>query len=254
MRKNMMHLAGCLLNFVAPSGAKAQIIYHDINPDKVVNFADYEINIGCSPDSCYYYPSQNVKVSLGSGGGWVYWQNEATIIVDAVGKAQALQFGQAIDANATWAANGQALLTNGVGNWASVTNKYLGVKILKGGQWYNGWVRMDIGANGTYGVVKDYAFNAQPNAPILAGQILTTGVDGVNRNSEVSVYLAGKGLKIVGLKDKAVCSITGMDGKLFMQKEVTDNSSVSLTGFTSGIYVVQLISVRDKKVFKVFLN
>ena len=110
MRNITKNLATILLIVVAPLCAKAQIIYHDITPDQVVSLSDYELNIACSPDSCHLYPSQNIKISLMSGGGWVYCQNEVKVLVDPLGRAMALNFGHPIDANGSWSSNSQALL------------------------------------------------------------------------------------------------------------------------------------------------
>lgn len=250
----MKNLATTLLILVAPLWAKAQIIYHDITPDEVVNLSDYEVNIGCSPDSCHLYPTQNIKISLNSGGGWVYCQNEVKVLVDPLGRAMALSFAQPIEAGSPWSSNSQALLNNGVGNWVSVANKYLGVRMLKAGQWHHGWVRMDIGANGTYGVVKDYAFNAQPNEPIAAGKVLTTSVNDVRTDREGSMFLSGRELKVSDVKRPSVLVITSMDGKILLKKDLLNEASISLEAFAPGIYAVQLINAMEKKALKIVVN
>ena len=51
-------------------------------------------------------------------------------------------------------------------------DKYLGLKLVKGGQAFYGWARLNgkIGWDGTPLLLKDYAYNSSPNEFILAGQ------------------------------------------------------------------------------------
>lgn len=55
-------------------------------------------------------------------------------------------------------------------DWKDKNDKYLGLRFpKKNGGIYYGWVRLDI-TNATHWVIKEYAYNATPNKPILAGQ------------------------------------------------------------------------------------
>lgn len=58
------------------------------------------------------------------------------------------------------------------GNWTIHAVKYLGLKLIKGGNIYYGWVRLYVNATlvGAELIVMDYAYNSSPNQPILAGQ------------------------------------------------------------------------------------
>ena len=253
MRKIISSLVGCSMVLVVAAPADAQIIYRDINPDKVINFSDYDINVSTSPDSCHLYPSRNVKVSLLAGGGWVYWQSDAQVLVDQFGRAQALKIGETV--NGTWSTNGQAILNDGAGNWISVTNKYLGVRVRLAGQWFTGWVRMDIGSDGTYGVVKDYAFNAQPNGAISAGQVLTTGVDKLeNTLDDVAVYTVNNRLVVKGLNSYTDLSVNGLDGKTVYRQALSTDATIALPDISSGIYVVDLKTNRGRKATRIFIN
>jgi hypothetical protein len=59
------------------------------------------------------------------------------------------------------------------GPFKNVTNKYLGVKILIGGQTHEGWVRLTLNLDKgkITGAITGYAFNTLANAGIAAGQI-----------------------------------------------------------------------------------
>jgi len=62
------------------------------------------------------------------------------------------------------------------GNWHNGVDKYLGLKLVKGTHVFYGWVRLNVLAEPVVendpGIleVKEYAYNSNPNEPILAGQ------------------------------------------------------------------------------------
>jgi hypothetical protein len=57
------------------------------------------------------------------------------------------------------------------GNWTTGSIKYLGLKIISSNNVYYGWARLMI-AIGPWSklTIMDYAYNSNPNQPILAGQ------------------------------------------------------------------------------------
>jgi len=54
-------------------------------------------------------------------------------------------------------------------DWKCKNDKYLGLRFPKDGKMYFGWVRLEV-TSATQWVIKDYAYNATPNKPILAGE------------------------------------------------------------------------------------
>ena len=59
------------------------------------------------------------------------------------------------------------------GNWVNVTNRYLGLQFQINGQTHFGWARFSVKiglSQGTHSVLTGYAYEAQPNTPISAGQ------------------------------------------------------------------------------------
>ncbi len=59
------------------------------------------------------------------------------------------------------------------GNWYNQNDKYLGVKIIKNGLTYYGWVRLQVVSASSI-TVKDYGYNSIPNQPIKAGEVSCT--------------------------------------------------------------------------------
>jgi hypothetical protein len=58
------------------------------------------------------------------------------------------------------------------GPWTEATRRYLGLKFIIQGQVHYGWARLDVTATtrGMYGAISGYAYETQPNTPILTGQ------------------------------------------------------------------------------------
>ncbi len=54
-------------------------------------------------------------------------------------------------------------------NWKDNGESYLGLKFDINGKQHYGWARLDV-TSAFQWVIKDYAYNATPNSPILAGQ------------------------------------------------------------------------------------
>lgn len=54
-------------------------------------------------------------------------------------------------------------------DWKNKVDMYLGLRFNLKGRIHYGWARLDV-ASVTQWVIKDYAYNATPNMPILAGQ------------------------------------------------------------------------------------
>ena len=57
------------------------------------------------------------------------------------------------------------------GPWASVTNRYLGLSFVVGGQIHYGWARLSVKLHGGPTVLTGYAYQTVPNASIIEGHI-----------------------------------------------------------------------------------
>src|SRR5262249_35063274 len=63
-----------------------------------------------------------------------------------------------------------------VGYWQNgVQDGYAGLRINLNGDFYYGWVRLDVDAAAQWMIVKDYAINTIADSAILAGQSFATG-------------------------------------------------------------------------------
>ncbi len=54
-------------------------------------------------------------------------------------------------------------------DWSNKVDRYLGLRFIINGKTHYGWAQLEV-VSATQWVIKDYAYNATPNKPILAGQ------------------------------------------------------------------------------------
>jgi hypothetical protein len=100
----------------------------------------------------------------------------------SINLANALKAGETIGASqgfvspSVGALMGEAYVSGGgfghFGNWLHVVNRYLGLRFQINGETHFGWARMTVSVNvGTLqSVLTGYAYESQPNTPIVAGQ------------------------------------------------------------------------------------
>lgn len=169
---------------LAATSASAQIVYEDIDPDAILedtiysfpidlnedgmnDFGVYRFSFGSVGFADFIIPFTNVSLagSIGSGSS-------------SYPVAYAVNAGENIGEDLNWPFGSFALLaSDGVfapgahGNWAGVTDKYLGVRLDLGDHFIYGWVRMDVTDDGTSLTIKDMAYNSEENGSICAGDM-----------------------------------------------------------------------------------
>src|SRR4029079_4061403 len=106
-----------------------------------------------------------------------------------------------------------------------VTDHYMGVRFKDGsGATHYGWVRMDVFKNPAKIILKDYAYEASPDQPILAGSGLTS-VDPVNGSNGLVIFSFEKEIFIQApIDDHQSMKISVLD---MMGKEILNETSVS---------------------------
>jgi hypothetical protein len=187
----------------------SKIVYTDVNPDSLIlkmnpasfnldlnndGINDFEFNSTkgtcddglIAPEVPYVY----LSVAPASGGNTI--MTNSASITNGLNLASVLDSSTAIAPDSLWASTPQFLLygasTSGYircmvvhGYWLNVSDKYLGLKFIKGNNTYYGWARLSSSYSVTPApyrhltigqlILKDYAYNSIPNQPILAGQI-----------------------------------------------------------------------------------
>ncbi len=146
-----------------------------------------------------------------------------------------------------WVFTGGFKITD-TGEWDNVIDGYVGLQLMNGGQTFYGWVRMDadVSADTASMTIKDFAYNAIPNQPILAGQTMTTGIIESTLASSINLFPnpADDHLTIaLGTNNKKIqVTITDITGKVIYTTIATDTQKVEVNtnDFAEGIYVIQI--------------
>ncbi len=77
--------------------------------------------------------------------------------------------------NVNWTAGASEIIEqqedgNWSGTWSGDREQYIGIKLVKEGKSYNGWVKVTIDQENETAYVEGYAINRVPNGSIAAGQ------------------------------------------------------------------------------------
>ncbi|MBK9457838.1 MAG: T9SS type A sorting domain-containing protein [Bacteroidetes bacterium] len=138
---------------------------------------------------------------------------------------------------------------------SETVNGFLAVKFKIEDNFHYGWIRCDVLDEGRTLVIKDYAYEDEPNNPIVAGD--TTHYVSINsllNTMDATVYSFGRDIYILTetFQNNEVV-IYDLNGKQIISEVLQSKSeSISMTNYPAGIYLVTLLNDGkrfDKKVF-----
>ena len=262
------------------ASTNAQIVYTDIVPDSTLH---------CQVPNGFVTKSYNLDLNNDANNDFIltaYYNNPPQIGNETLSRVTAsplngnavkdtlvnsdtvsipLQFNAVIDSNMllnqSWQTSGSQILKNGAyggslandtvwGQWDSLADYYLGLRLLLSGQTHYGWVRLRVDVTNSYAslIVKDYAYNSIPNQPILAGQTTATGIVENSFASSVNIYPnpADNHFTITfGSNNKKVeVTITDITGKIIYSTSATNTEKIEVNAkeFAEGVYLVQIQS------------
>jgi hypothetical protein len=151
------------------------------------------------------------------------------------------------------------LIINKGGNWYPyINNHYLGIYFEDGsGYMHYGWIRCSVKHEGRILVIKDFAYEQQPEVPIVAGSTESYVPVHENENSAtISVY-SFENKVIINTSENfgnailiSVFDITGK--KITTQTGTAGKTEIPVT-VPEGIYIVEVTSEENKFVKKVYL-
>jgi Secretion system C-terminal sorting domain len=265
-------LAGAIT--ATAGGLNAQIVYRDITPDFIVtDTTQYRLDMDLngtidftfqtldSTITAYSLPAQlalaNCELPPASGiAGFVY---------QTYPFADTLALGDMIDVGSTWNpqyANGGAHVLGAYaigfgafGEWLNTTDKYMGARFVINSQIHYGWVRLGVSADADSIVVRDLAYNQNPNLGIGAG--LTVGVNEGAPVSPVSVHAFDGALFVAFTQtpQAARVSVYNATGQQVVLQELTDASSrIDLSGLATGCYFVRVENGEEVSTTKIYLR
>ncbi|MEO6347919.1 MAG: T9SS type A sorting domain-containing protein [Aquaticitalea sp.] len=131
-----------------------------------------------------------------------------------------------------------------------VTDGYAGLVLDIGGTTHYGWLRMDLAADRSSLVIKDFAYNTVADATIFTGQ----GALGISENifNGFKHFVdASKNLNLLSSTPIDELRIYDLLGKEVKQMRLNSTrSSVSVSDFNAGIYFAKAIAEGETKTFK----
>ncbi len=143
------------------------------------------------------------------------------------------------------------------GNWyPEKLDHYLGVRFKDIDEnTYYGWIRCDVKDEGHTLVIKDYAYESEPDNPIVAGDTVHyIGINSIENTIEATVYSFGRDIYILTETFKntevIICDLKGQEvvRKLLHSK----NELINMGNNPAGMYLVTLLNCGkryDKKIF-----
>lgn len=255
--------------------ADAQVIYTDIEPDVILGVGNnYSLDLNNDGNTDFRF-----KVAT-YGTGWYvagivpyppYTDNLnafAGYTMTFGGDPSIYGFpsmfnpGDVIDAALPWVAMNDLIWTsNGTpryfyagmvsnfygyiyGQWANATDKYLAIRFSPdGSQLHYAWIRCDVNADGSQLTIKDMAYEATPNVPIVAGS--TTGIPPITDatfgivNHEGLVQIVARNADF----QQAICHVVNGLGQILLEQPLTGTvTRLDLRTFPKGMYLIQVKS------------
>lgn len=257
--------------------ATAQVVYTDIDPDIVLDEAFENAGIDIDNNgtldfafvnySFSYYNeswlsyrirqdilvgpniSQNAIVGIpfyfSTGYGAFTWYYPLALIANNfISSAMEWQtIGQQILAIRTYYESGN--IYNKGGYWyPETTDHYLGIRFIDDEeQNHYGWIRCDVINEGRTLIIKDYAYEIEPEYPILAGD--TSHFVGVNESTNLfnaSIYNYGSNLFVLipDFEEVEMVIYNSNGAELINRKIVNTFSIFNMLTYEKGLYIVML--------------
>ncbi len=140
--------------------------------------------------------------------------------------------------------------------WCDGSDKYLGLRLyvdLGPGpgpdKTYYGWARVNVPLNASGWMIKDFAYNSTPDAPITAGQTVL-GIDD-NVFSKIKVVALNKSIGLYNLPETTDYNVFNMTGQQVLNGKTTNRDYViEAPMLASGIYIVELTDSNSKGVIR----
>ncbi len=240
------------------SGASAQIIYTDVNPDFMHPGGNVGVGLDVDNDTNFDYAFYSIDTTgtfghvrttlvapYGTAGNAIAGEAPS-----GYNYALALNTNDMIDNTLNWITTTCTMAYNIDSsnpyneNWNGVTDKYLALQFNTGGSTYYGWARLDVQAIGDIWTLKDYAYNSTAGSGINAGDMGPAGLDDatieqlvhfINQpNNSVLVKVNG------GLTDGNVTVVAASGQVVANGPVVDDHFVVDMNGLTSGIYMIHV--------------
>jgi hypothetical protein len=271
LQKRLGKYTAAAAALVSATGATAQIVYTDVNPDFTHPGNETGVGLDLNNDSNFDFAifsadtttTARIRYTVIAPYGTAAASNAiAGEAPSGYNYALALNSGDMIDNTLNWIAATNTMAYNVDSsnpyneNWNGVTDKYLGLKFVSGGATYYGWARMDVQAVADVWTLKDYAYNSTANGSITAGQM--AGINTMEMESLVHfVNQSNNTVKVVvngGLTEGAITLVSSTGQVVSTGNVDSDEYIVDLNGLSAGIYVISAQFAEGQMTKKVIVH
>lgn len=256
------------LCFAGAGAANAQVVYTDVNPDKVITTPPDSLNIDFNNDATPEYTIKRFNWNIDPTTPAVLAipavNNELMASMGAVlPYVSALAAGTAINAAVTtWVPASSAGMRFALastysgqtyGNFNDGIDHFVGCKFLIGANTHFGWIRVNCVSGGGSATIKDYAYNATANTALTAGQGMS-GIDDA-KNIESNIYSFNKNIYLnFSSVVKGDINVYNSLGELIATDKIDGQKMVlNMSHQPIGIYMVKISSDKGEFVKKINL-
>jgi hypothetical protein len=162
-----------------PIAPIASVTYLDLNNDGIADFQISNKHNGCSASSSYGYcvtmkviPQNASNAIWGTNNGLFHGSASALGSGVTIGSQGKFQSGHEFMGRASRSLRNGTRSAGSSGQWKETTRGFLGLKFVIQGQVHYGWARLSVSAavGGMYAAISGYAYETEPNTPIVTGQ------------------------------------------------------------------------------------
>jgi len=289
--KSYSALAGTFV--LAAASADAQVVYTDVNPDQTFGTPGDIYSLDLNNDF-----TTDFAIMVGSASG-TYYGGAINYVIDAVGivttssnevvgsygsnanYANALNMCDPIDdnqnfisapvstsANVYGAAMGGVVqvtgiysTTFGLGEFLGTTDKFLGLKLITGGNTHYGWARVDVGLDGKSFTIKDYAYEMTPQTVIEAGDVgqgcTPSAIADISLDRVQTYFYNGSLIVNVGDQVASTGTVTIVNTSGQDVAELTaqpGQNRYEIDGLASGVYMVRTVFAEGEAIKKIMVR
>ncbi|MCU0429350.1 MAG: T9SS type A sorting domain-containing protein [Cytophagaceae bacterium] len=251
------------------NNSNAQIIYNDFADVVISTSTSFSLDLDNNSTnditltmsrtsnsySGYYYSSVYSAVDL-------YVSGVFPVVNSNAAKVQRLDFDAVIDANSLYDSSPPFLffnaytsqngaftgMTDANASWAEGDNDYfMGFKFVNGATTHYGWLLLSIGTGYT-ATLKEVAIQSTPDAPITAGQMVTSIFASDSETSKV--VMNEESLLLKDMTAAGQVTVLNSTGKEVLNKAVSiGNNEYSTASFAPGVYIVR-VNLNEKVIVK----
>ncbi len=269
------------------SGASAQVVYTDVNPDAVLtpggtaqfvvdfngdvvadiafvafsgSYATSNFN-GYSATVDYIGGAAAFAPSAASTNAWVgAAANTPDNLTNGtpIGSAAAFLNGQGnlgLNLDIVYPNSTTYNFTTTIGNFSG-TEGYVGVRFDVAGAVHYGWVRVEMAVDGTSMTIKDYAYNATAGTAINAGDMGGTpvGINDIANNVIIRNQYNKLNIELVNINNAEI-SVVNLAGQVVINDQMTTNvKEINMSDLTTGIYMVNVTSEAGSTTKKIYVK